>query len=53
MEALEAFRANPDRFDLVITDLTMPKMGGVDLSKDCGKSNRTFPLFFVPVSVGM
>ena len=28
MEALEAFRAQPDRFDLVITDQTMPDMTG-------------------------
>ena len=26
VEALEAFRAQPDRFDLVITDQTMPNM---------------------------
>jgi len=28
VEALEAFRAQPDRFDLVITDQTMPDMTG-------------------------
>jgi PAS domain S-box-containing protein len=28
LEALEAFRARPDRFDLVITDMTMPNMTG-------------------------
>ncbi|MCP3954060.1 MAG: PAS domain S-box protein [Desulfobacterales bacterium] len=28
LEALEAFRAGPDRFDVVITDLAMPKMSG-------------------------
>jgi len=28
VEALEAFRAQPDRFDLVITDQTMPQMTG-------------------------
>jgi len=27
-DALEIFRAGPERFDLVITDLTMPRMGG-------------------------
>ena len=27
-KALEIFRANPERFDVVITDLTMPRMGG-------------------------
>ncbi|MFH2128875.1 MAG: ATP-binding protein [bacterium] len=31
-EALNAFRAHPDRFDLVFTDQTMPKMTGVQLT---------------------
>ena len=31
-EALEVFRADPDRFDLVITDMTMPEITGVMLS---------------------
>ncbi|MEE4608122.1 MAG: ATP-binding protein [Desulfobacteraceae bacterium] len=33
VEALEALRANPDRFDLVITDQTMPNMTGTELSR--------------------
>ncbi len=33
-EALEIFRANPDDFDLVITDQTMPDMTGVQFSKE-------------------
>jgi CheY-like chemotaxis protein/anti-sigma regulatory factor (Ser/Thr protein kinase) len=33
IEALEAFRAAPDKFDLVITDMTMPNMTGVELAK--------------------
>lgn len=32
LEALELFRTDPQRFDLVITDLTMPKMTGDELS---------------------
>ncbi len=32
MEALEGFRMLPDQFDLVITDMTMPNLTGVDLS---------------------
>jgi len=27
-EALETFRANPNRFDLIITDMMMPRMSG-------------------------
>ncbi|MFZ4438712.1 MAG: PAS domain S-box protein [Syntrophales bacterium] len=33
MEGLDLFRAEPDRFDLVITDMTLPKMTGIDLSR--------------------
>jgi len=32
-EALDAFNATPDNFDLVVTDMTMPKINGVELSK--------------------
>ncbi|MBU0479463.1 MAG: response regulator [Proteobacteria bacterium] len=31
-EALKVFRADPDRFDLVITDFVMPEMDGLDLA---------------------
>jgi two-component system cell cycle sensor histidine kinase/response regulator CckA len=34
IEALERFRSRPDQFDLVITDLTMPKMTGDKLVKE-------------------
>lgn len=33
-EALSLFRASPDRFDLVITDYTMPRMTGIALAKE-------------------
>jgi PAS domain S-box-containing protein len=32
-EALELVRAGPDRFDLVITDMTMPAMSGIDFAQ--------------------
>jgi DNA-binding NtrC family response regulator len=32
VEALNLFRAQPDRFDLVITDMTMPQMTGDKLA---------------------
>ncbi len=33
VEALEWFRANPDQFDVIITDMSMPKMTGDKLAK--------------------
>lgn len=32
VEALELFKARPDDFDLVVTDMTMPNMSGLELS---------------------
>jgi len=34
IEALEAFREQPDRFDLLITDMTMPNMTGTELARE-------------------
>jgi CheY-like chemotaxis protein len=33
IEAFEAFRANPQKFDLVIADMTMPQMSGLKLAR--------------------
>jgi PAS domain S-box-containing protein len=37
IEALEAFRAAPDKFDMIITDMAMPKMTGDKLSVELNK----------------
>jgi CheY-like chemotaxis protein len=34
MVALATFKSQPDAFDLVMTDMTMPRMTGADLSKE-------------------
>ncbi|MGD9245882.1 MAG: response regulator, partial [Desulfobacterales bacterium] len=44
IEALEAFRANPGRFDLVITDFTMPNMTGMELAKELLKLRPNIPI---------
>ncbi|MBW2012180.1 MAG: response regulator [Deltaproteobacteria bacterium] len=44
IEALEAFRANPRRFDLVITDFTMPNMTGMELAKELLKLRSDIPI---------
>jgi CheY-like chemotaxis protein len=33
LQALEMFTEHPDAYDLVITDMTMPRMTGIDLAK--------------------
>lgn len=33
LAALEAYESDPNKYDLVITDLTMPRLTGLDLSK--------------------
>jgi len=44
LEALELFRNNPDQFDLVITDTTMPKMTGDKLAKELMKIRPDIPI---------
>jgi len=34
LDARDTFRADPDAFDAVITDLTMPELTGIDLARD-------------------
>ncbi len=43
-EALKAFNANPDSFDLLITDMTMPKMTGDVLAKEVLKQRPDMPI---------
>ena len=44
VKALEAFRAQPDKFDLVITDQTMPDKTGVQLAKELLKIRPDIPI---------
>jgi PAS domain S-box-containing protein len=43
-EALEAFKANPGNFDLVITDMSMPQMTGEELSREVMEINPDIPV---------
>ncbi|MBI4776225.1 MAG: response regulator [Deltaproteobacteria bacterium] len=43
-EALETFKANPDRFDLMITDMTMPQLTGAELSKEIRRIRPELPI---------
>ncbi len=44
VDALEAFKANPDSFDLVLTDMTMPNMTGVRLAGELKKTRPDIPV---------
>ncbi len=44
IEALEIFRAQPQKFDMVITDLTMPDMTGKVLSKKLLEIRSNLPI---------
>ena len=44
LEALEAFKKSPDRFDLMITDMTMPQMTGAELSKEIKRIRPELPV---------
>jgi PAS domain S-box-containing protein len=44
IEALETFRKDPEGFDLVITDLTMPRMTGVEFTKELKRLRPDIPI---------
>jgi PAS domain S-box-containing protein len=44
LEALEIFRQRPDRIDLVITDMTMPRLTGLELSKELLAIRQDLPI---------
>ncbi len=47
MEALDLFKQNPENFDLVITDLTMPDMTGIELAKKLHEQNPDLPIILM------
>ncbi|MDY6954402.1 MAG: response regulator, partial [Thermodesulfobacteriota bacterium] len=44
LEALEAFMSQPDQFDLVITDMTMPGMTGETLARKLMRIRPDLPV---------
>ncbi len=43
-EALKLFKSNPNHFDLIITDMTMPQMSGVKLSEELKSVRSDIPV---------
>jgi len=50
-EAMELFRKDPDRFDLVITDMTMPKMTGIELARELLNTRPNIPIILCSGSI--
>ena len=44
LDALEAFKADPQAFDVVVTDMTMPNMTGVQLAAELKKIRPNIPV---------
>ena len=44
IEAMELFKHDPHRFDLIITDLTMPHLTGIELSNEIIKIRPDIPI---------
>jgi CheY-like chemotaxis protein len=42
--ALSAFRANPQRFDVILTDESMPELAGTDLAREIRRIRPTVPV---------
>jgi PAS domain S-box-containing protein len=42
--ALDAFRANPDGFDAVISDMTMPHLSGLDVAREMQAIRPSIPI---------
>lgn len=46
-KALEIFKANPENFDLIVTDNTLPEMSGTELSKEIRKISPYIPIILI------
>jgi len=44
LQALETFKKNPDEYDLLVTDETMPKLSGLDLSRQILGIRKGLPI---------
>ncbi|MGB3167655.1 MAG: response regulator [Alteraurantiacibacter sp.] len=46
-EGLDKFASDPDKFDLVVTDVVMPSMDGPAMAKDIRKTRAELPILFM------
>jgi len=47
LQAAELFRQNPEKFDLLITDLIMPEMTGIELAEELHKTKSKLPVILM------
>ena len=47
VEALERLSESPDGFDVLVTDVAMPGMGGVELARRCAELNLRIRVIFI------
>lgn len=52
-QAAELMKEHPSRFDLVITDLTMPNLSGADLTREIRKLNLDIPVILSTGKLGI
>lgn len=50
--ALDLFKANPDEFDIIVTDQSMPKMSGSDLVREIRKTKSNIPIILSTGQLG-
>jgi len=47
VDAFARVRESVERYDLLVTDVAMPGMGGVELAQRCAELDPDFPVVFV------
>ncbi len=46
-QALQAVRADPDQFDIVVTDYNMPEMSGLDVARALREIRADLPIILI------
>ena len=52
VEALETLKTNPDNFDIIVTDYTMPKITGLEIAKTLMEAGINIPVVLISGYIG-